>query len=417
MKIAIVGTGISGLTSAYLLNRDHDVHVFEANDYIGGHTNTIQVKEANRTIPVDTGFIVFNEQNYPHLCHLFDALNVQSRDSDMSFSVYCEKTGLEYNGADMNRVFSQRKNIVNPNFLRMLKDIMRFHEHAPAVLKNGLADTTTVAVFAEKYEYSKHFIEYYLVPLGASLWSCPAAKFRQFPIKFVLEFLDNHCMLQVNNRPQWKTVIGGSNQYIPKLTQWFFENIHLNIPVSRVLRKNNQVELLFTNGAIDSFDEVILATHADTSLRLVDKPDKEERDLLSLFDYQDNEAILHTDINVLPKKKRTWASWNYRIPATESKHASVTYNMSMLQGIESDHTYNVSLNQTQGIDPDKIIKRINYHHPVFKPGRDSAQSQHHKMIRRRGISYCGAYWGYGFHEDGVRSAIAVGEAYDQVLAA
>jgi len=417
MRIAIVGTGISGLTSAYLLNREHDVHVFEANDYIGGHTNTIQVNEGNRSIPVDTGFIVFNEKNYPHLCRLFDALNVKSRDSDMSFSVHCEKTGLEYNGTDLNRIFSQRKNIFNPGFFKMLKDIMRFHEHAPSILENGLTDTTTVAEFATIHEYSKNFIEYYLMPLGASLWSCPAERFRQFPIKFVLEFLDNHCMLQVNNRPQWKTVVGGSKQYIAPLTQSFFENIHLNKPVSRVERKNNEVKLFFKDGTNEPFDEVILATHADTSRRLVVDIDKEENDLLSLFDYQDNEAVLHTDINVLPKKKRTWASWNYRIPAIENSHASVTYNMNMLQGIESEHTYSVSLNQTQDIDPEKIIRRINYHHPVFHPGRDLAQSQHHKMIRRRGISYCGAYWGYGFHEDGVRSAIAVGEAYDQVLAA
>lgn len=417
MRIAIVGTGISGLTSAYLLNRDYDVHVFEANNYIGGHTNTIQVQEDNRTIPVDTGFIVFNEHNYPYLCQLFDALNVKSRNSDMSFSVHCEKSGLEYNGTDLNRIFSQRKNIINPGFLKMLKDIMHFHEHAPSELKNNLLDTITVDKFATQYAYSKNFIEYYLVPLGASLWSCPAERFRQFPIKFVLEFLDNHCMLQVNNRPQWKTVVGGSFQYIAPLTQWFFEKIHLNKPVNRVVRKNNQVELFFQDGTNESFDEVILATHADTSRNLVENPDTEELDLLSLFDYQDNEAVLHTDTSVLPKMERTWASWNYRIPATDTSHVAVTYNMNILQGIESKHTYNVSLNQTRDIDPKKIIRRIQYHHPIFKPGRDLAQSQHHQMIRRRGISYCGAYWGYGFHEDGVRSAIAIGEAYDQVLAA
>jgi uncharacterized protein len=417
MKIAIVGTGISGLTSAYLLHRDHDVHVFEANDYIGGHTNTIEVKEHNRIIPIDTGFIVFNEHNYPNLCQLFDVLNVESRDSDMSFSVYCEKTGLEYNGTDMNRVFSQRRNIFNPAFLGMLKDIMRFHEHAPSTLKKGIDDIITVAEYASRYEYSQKFIEYYLVPLGASLWSCPADKFRQFPIKFVLEFLDNHCMLQVNDRPQWKTVVGGSYQYIAPLIQQFIDRIHLNSPVNSIVRKNNRVELFLSDGVVEKFDEVILATHADTSRRLVKNIEAEERSLLELFEYQYNEAVLHTDVNVLPKKKRTWASWNYRIPATENNHVAVTYNMNMLQGIESEYSYNVSLNQTRDINPEKIIKRINYHHPVFQPGRDLAQSQHHKMIRRRGISYCGAYWGYGFHEDGVRSAIAVGEAYDQVLAA
>ncbi len=417
MKVAIVGTGISGLTSAYLLNRHHDVHVFEANNYIGGHTNTIQVKEREKTIPVDTGFIVFNELNYPNLCELFDELGVKSRDSDMSFSVHSEKNGLEFNGTDLNRIFSQRSNILNPTFLRMLKDIMRFHKHAPVVLKSNIVDTITVSEFAETNEYSKYFIEYYLVPLGASLWSCPAEKFRQFPIKFVLEFLDNHCMLQVNDRPQWKTVVGGSSQYIAPLTQWYSEKIHLNCAVTNVVRKNNKVEIYFVNGNSESFDEVILATHADTSLQLVKEPDAEEKQFLEMFEYQDNEAILHTDTSVLPKKKRTWASWNYRIPSEENTHVAVTYNMNMLQGIDSDVTYNVSLNQSQYINPTTIIKKINYHHPVFHPGRDAVQSQHQKMIRRRGISYCGAYWGYGFHEDGVRSAINVGQAYDQELAA
>jgi predicted NAD/FAD-binding protein len=417
MKIAIIGTGISGLTSAYLLNRHHDVHVFEANNYIGGHTNTIQVKELEKTIPVDTGFIVFNELNYPNLCELFDVLGVKSRDSDMSFSVYSEKNGLEFNGTDLNRIFSQRSNILNPTFLKMLKDIMRFHKHAPVVLKNNIEDTITVSEFAEINKYSKYFIEYYLVPLGASLWSCPAEKFRQFPIKFVLEFLDNHCMLQVNDRPQWKTVVGGSSQYIAPLTQWYSEKIHLNYAVTNVVRKNNKVEINFVNGNSESFDEVILATHADTSLQLVKELDAEEKQFLEMFKYQDNEAILHTDTSVLPKKKRTWASWNYRIPREENTHVAVTYNMNMLQGIDSDVTYNVSLNQSQYINPANIIKKINYHHPVFQPGRDAVQSQHHKMIRRRGVSYCGAYWGYGFHEDGVRSAINVGQAYDQELAA
>lgn len=417
MKVAVVGTGISGLTSAYLLNRKHDVYVFEANDYIGGHTNTIQVNEGTRKIAVDTGFIVFNEPNYPHLCRLFGELGVASRNSDMSFSVHCEASGLEYNGTDLNRVFSQRKNIFNPQFIRMLKDIMRFHKHAPQALKNNLSDTITVSEFANTNRYSKKFIEYYLVPLGASLWSCPAEKFRQFPIKFVLEFLDNHCMLQVNDRPQWKTVVGGSNQYVAPLTECYFEKIYLNMPVTRVVRNANNVELTFSNGSSETFDEVIMATHADTSRRLVENLDQEECDFLELFDYQDNETVLHTDTSILPSKKRTWASWNYRIPASEKNHVAVTYNMNMLQGIESEHTYNVSLNQTEFIDPEKIIKRINYHHPVFHPGRDLVQAQHHKMIRRRGISYCGAYWGYGFHEDGVRSAVNVAGAYDEALAA
>ncbi|MFT5394939.1 MAG: putative NAD/FAD-binding protein [Gammaproteobacteria bacterium] len=417
MKIAIVGTGISGLTAAYMLHREHDVHVFEANNYIGGHTNTILVKEDNKEIPVDTGFIVFNKTNYPNLCRLFDVLNVESRESDMSFSVHCEKTGLEYNGSDLNRVFSQRKNILNLEFWRMLKDIMRFNDESPAALRNGIDDIVTVAEFAKKNKYSEKFIEYYLIPLGASLWSSPAAQFRRFPIKFVLEFLDNHCMLQVNDRPQWRTVVGGSYQYIEPLTKGFREKVYLNKGVSSVSRKNNQVELVLSDGTTELFDEVIMATHADTSRRLVKNIELEENNMLALFKYQYNEAILHTDTSVLPDNKLAWASWNYRIPATENNHAAVTYNMNMLQGIESEKTYSVSLNQSDQIDSDKIIRRIHYYHPIFQPGRDLAQSQHDKLIRRRGISYCGAYWGYGFHEDGVSSALAVCATYDQVLAA
>ena len=417
MKIAIIGTGISGLTAAYMLHREHDVHVFEANNYIGGHTNTILVKEGNNKIPVDTGFIVFNKSNYPNLCRLFDVLNIESRESDMSFSVHCEKTGLEYNGSDLNRVFSQRRNILNPAFWKMLKEIMRFNDESPATLRDGLDDTVTVAEFAKKNKYSEKFIEYYLIPLGASLWSSPASQFRQFPIKFVLEFLDNHCMLQVNDRPQWLTVTGGSYQYIEPLTEGFREKIYLNKGVNSVTRKNNQVELVLSDGKTELFDEVILATHADTSRGLVKNIEPEENNMLKLFKYQFNEAILHTDTRVLPDNKRAWASWNYRIPATENNHAAVSYNMNMLQGLESEKTYSVSLNQSAQIDPDKIIRRIHYHHPIFQPGRDFAQSQHDKLIRRRGISYCGAYWGYGFHEDGVRSALALCAAYDQVLAA
>ena len=415
MKIAIVGTGISGLTAAYVLHREHDLHVFDANNYIGGHTNTILVKEGKKEIPVDTGFIVFNKKNYPNLCRLFDVLNIESRKSDMSFSVHCEKTSLEYNGSDINRVFSQRRNILNLEFWRMLKDIMRFNDESPVLLRNGIDDKITVAEFAKQNKYSEKFIEYYLIPLGASLWSSPAGHFRSFPIKFVLEFLDNHCMLQVNDRPQWRTVIGGSCKYIEPLTKGYSEKIHLNKSVVSVTRKNNQVELMLSSGITELFDEVILATHADTSRHLVKNIEPEENNMLEIFKYQYNEAILHTDTCILPDNKRAWASWNYRIPATEKDYASVSYNMNMLQGIESEKIYNVSLNQSEQIDQDKIIRRIHYYHPIFQPGRDLVQSQHEKLIRRRGISYCGAYWGYGFHEDGVRSALAVCASYNQTL--
>jgi len=415
MKIAIIGTGISGLASAHLLHRDHQVHLFEANDYVGGHTNTVTVNDNNQLMNVDTGFIVFNEQNYPNLCRLFDQLGVAGRNSDMSFSVHNEKTGLEYNGTGLNGLFCQRSNLLNPGHWLMLKDILRFHEHAPKLLANGLDDTTTVTQFAQQHAYSRQFIEDYLVPLGASLWSAPARTFREFPIRFVLEFLDNHCMLQVKNRPQWKTVTGGSRQYIKPLTAGFSDRIRLKQPVRSIHRLKHAIELNFWQGPSETFDEVIIATHADQAIRLIDNPEADELGLLQQFPYQDNETVLHTDTAVLPDRRQAWASWNYRIPATDQSHVAVTYNMNMLQGLETTQTYCVSLNQTAAIDPARIIRKINYHHPVFQPGRQAAQSRHVELIRRRGLSYCGAYWGYGFHEDGVRSALAVCSAFGREL--
>lgn len=417
MKIAVIGSGISGLTAAHILNRKHEVDVFEANDYVGGHTNTIEVDESGRTIPVDTGFIVFNEQNYPNLCRLFSQLDIKSNESDMSFSVRCQRSGLEYNGSNLDKIFSQRRNLLNPKFLVMLRDILKFHANAPQTLANNIDDHITVDEFTKRNRYSKYFVEYFLVPLGASLWSCPAEQFRQFPIRFVLEFLNNHCMLQVEGRPKWKTVVGGSYQYVKVLTRSFQNRIYLNMPVKQVKRQNGRVSVVFNNGSEKLYDEVIMATHANQSIKLVANMDEEEKSILEYFPYQDNEAILHTETSVLPVNQKAWASWNYLIPSQARKHVSVTYNMNILQSIESDRTYCVSLNMAELIDPRYIIKRINYHHPVFRPGRDSAQSQHPQMIQRRGISYCGAYWGYGFHEDGVRSGLAVSSAFNMDLAA
>ena len=415
MKIGIVGTGISGLSCAYLLQHDHDITLFEANHYAGGHTNTIQVNDNGNNINVDTGFIVYNHENYPNLCRLFELLDVRGRDSDMSFSVVNEASGLEYNGSGINKLFCQRKNLVNPRFWRMLKDILKFHDDAPGLLSSGLDDKTTVQDFVERHHYSEQFIAEYLVPLGASLWSAPAGQFLQYPMRFVIEFLENHRMLQVGNRPVWKTVVGGSNSYVKKLLEDFKGQLKLNTGVQCVTRANDKINITLKDGTTESFDEVILASHADQSLAMVDKADEIEQDLLTMFPYQYNEAILHYDDGVLPSRKTAWASWNYRIPAQEREHVSVTYNMNMLQGLDTSRTYCVSLNQATGIDESKIIKKIQYHHPVFQPGRAEAQANHHRLIRHDRISYCGAYWGYGFHEDGISSAMAVCSAYGKEL--
>lgn len=417
MKVAIVGSGISGMTAARVLARRNDVTLFEAAHYVGGHTNTVRVTEGRRTLAVDTGFIVFNEANYPNLCALFRAIGVESRESDMSFSVHCDKTGLEYNGTSLATLFAQRRNLLRPRFWRMLAEILRFNREAPLALENGIEDSVTVADFVDKNRYSEAFVEQYLVPLGASLWSCHARGFLRFPMRFVIEFLSNHAMLQVDGRPMWRTVVGGSDAYVGPLTEPLRDHIHVNTPVTAVTRVRSGVDITFDGGHRERYDEVVLACHADQSLRLVTNPDPQEREILGHFPYQVNHAVLHTDTALLPDRPKTWASWNYRIPADTEDHVTVTYNMNMLQGLESTNTYCVSLNQTGRIEPGKIIRRIRYEHPMFIPGRDHAQERHPELIRRRGISYCGAYWGYGFHEDGVRSALAVCDSFDMSLAA
>ncbi|MBT8445773.1 MAG: FAD-dependent oxidoreductase [Gammaproteobacteria bacterium] len=416
MRIAVVGAGISGLTAAYTLSRRHRVQVFEAGNYAGGHTNTVDIEEGARTLAIDTGFIVFNRHNYPCFSTLLDTLGVGSRPTSMSFSVHCERTGLEYNGSSPDQLFAQRRNLLRPAFYRMLADIRRFNATAPRQLRGGLSDTVTVNAYARQEGYSRPFMEYYLLPLGAALWSCDTARFGEFPMRFALEFFDNHRMLQIKDRPQWLTVQGGSRSYIDPLTEPFRGNIHLDRPVSRIVRGARGVTVEFAGGASEAFDEVIVATHADTALRLVNATDAVESALLRHFPYQNNDVVLHTDTRLLPDRRRAWGSWNYRIGA-DNGLSTVTYNMNMLQGLDSERTYCVSLNQTEKIAPAHILRRFSYAHPLFVPGRDSAQRRHEELIRRNGISYCGAYWGFGFHEDGVKSGLAVANAFDMALAA
>ncbi len=415
MNVAIVGSGIAGLAAARVLSRNHRITLFEAGSHLGGHTNTVDVHEDGRTVPVDTGFIVFNEHNYPNLCRLFDALGVESRDSDMSFSVHDERSGVEYNGTSAASLFAQASNLLRPSHWGMLADIVRFHREAPAHLANGLDDAVTVDDYLAFHRYRAAFGERYLLPLGASLWSCSAVRFGAFPMRFVLEFLHNHRMLQVDGRPVWKTVRGGSREYVRRLVSELDASIHLNAPVAGVRRAGAGVQVRLADGRAERFDEVVLACHADQSLRLVEDADDLERDVLSQFPYQPNDVVLHTDTRVLPDRRRAWASWNYRIPALDRGAVTVSYNMNMLQGIESEHTYCVSLNLRAAIDPAKVIRRIRYEHPLFTPGRTAAQAHHADLIRRRGISYCGAWWGYGFHEDGLKSALDLCAAFDSGL--
>lgn len=415
MNIAIIGSGISGLTAAYILRRRHQITLFEAANYCGGHSNTIMIKEGNRKLAIDTGFIVFNELNYPNLVRLFDQLGVASQPSEMSFSVHCDQSGLEYNGSTLSTLFAQHRNLAKPAFWRLLQDILAFHRHALAALSDGLNDTTTIGEFVRQRRYGRLFFSHYLQPMGASIWSCPGTRFDDFPARFVIEFMANHRLLQVNDQPEWRTVVGGSCQYVKSITRPFADQIQLQSPVRRISRQRQGVSLTLDNRISAVFDHVIIATHADQALAMLADPDDTERELLSLFPYQFNEAVLHSDCQLLPQSRRAWASWNYRLPKPQPEQVTLTYNMNILQNLTAQNTYCVTLNQTKQIDPQRIIRRIGYHHPRFGPGLLAAQSRHAEMIQRQRLSYCGAYWGHGFHEDGLTSALRVCEAFDLSL--
>lgn len=416
MRIAIIGSGISGLTAAYRLCDDHEITVFEANGYIGGHTNTIEVEEDDRTLAIDTGFIVFNDRTYPNFIALLDELGVASDPTSMSFSVRCEASGLEYNGTSLNGMFAQRRNLFRPGFLRMLQDILRFHRDALAVLESDTDETTMVADFLVQQRYSRQFAEQYLLPMGAAIWSCPPEIFERFPMRFIAGFYHHHGLLSLRNRPTWRVIRGGSARYVEALTRRFRHRIRLNTPISIVRRFADRVEVTPAAGASESFDEVIFACHSDQALRILGDATPVERELLGAFPWSRNVAVLHTDSSVLPKRRRAWASWNYHIRRRDTHEANVSYNMNILQHLESSRVYCVTLNETELIDPARIIRRINYSHPVYTTERAAVQRRHMELIRRHRTSFCGAYWGNGFHEDGVNSALAVCRAFRQASA-
>jgi predicted NAD/FAD-binding protein len=412
MRIAIIGAGISGLTAAYRLRTAHNVTLFEANDYLGGHTNTVDVNIEGEQHAIDTGFIVFNDRTYPNFIALLDELGVRSRPTSMSFSVRCDAANLEYNGSSLNGLFAQRRNLLRPGFYRMLADILRFNREAPElVLSRSATDETTLGEYLATHRYSREFAEYYLLPMGAAIWSCPLGTFADFPIRFIAEFYQNHGLLSVRNRPTWRVIEGGSRNYVAKMVERFADRIHLKMPIEQVSRTDDGILVKPQNVPASHFDHVIFACHSDQALRMLTDPTSIEQAVLSEFPYGRNIAVLHTDTAVLPTRRRAWASWNYQYsgqPANEvSQSASVTYQMNILQHIRSKHIFNVTLNSEQQIDPAKVLKRIEYHHPIFTVRRAAAQARHRELINVNRTSYCGAYWGNGFHEDGVVSAMRV----------
>jgi predicted NAD/FAD-binding protein len=414
MKIVIVGTGISGLVVAYLLSPEHDITVFEANDYIGGHTNTIEVEQQGTTYAIDTGFIVFNDWTYPNFIRLLARLGVASQPSTMSFSVKCEKTGLEYNGTSLNTLFAQRRNLLRPAFYRMVRDILRFNSAAPALLQHGTPDLT-LSHYLEAHHYSPEFVEHYLLPMGAAIWSANPQQMRHFPARYFVQFFHNHGMLNLNNRPQWRVITGGSARYVEALTRPYRERVRLRCPVQSITRYPGHVEVKPQYGDKERFDQVVIATHSDQALALLTDPTEAEVEVLSAFPYQENEAILHTDSTLLPRRRRAWASWNYHILREGHGRVAITYLMNSLQNLCAPQPFCVTLNRSDAIDPASVIQRVTYHHPVYTPRAVAAQKRHRSLNGVNRTSFCGAYWGYGFHEDGVNSALTVCQTFGKSL--
>jgi predicted NAD/FAD-binding protein len=408
-KIAIIGSGISGLTAGYILSRGHSVTLFEANSYLGGHTHTRNVELDGKVYPVNTGFIVFNDWTYPNFIELMRQLGVPSEASDMSFSVRSEKTGLEYNGTSLNSLFAQRSNIIKPAFLRMITDILRFNREATAALDNGdIDENETLGGYVHKNGYSDYFIDYYIVPMGAAIWSSSVEVILQFPLRFFLRFFNNHGMLSVDDRPQWRVIKGGSRSYIMPITAPYRDSIRLNSPVASVRRDEDRVQITTARGGREDFDHVVFACHSDQALAMLEIPTRQEREILGALPYQSSEVVLHTDTGLLPKRRLAWASWNYHIPGEDRGCPMVSYNMNRLQNFaDAPETLLVTLNRSAEIDPQRIIKRYSYSHPVYTREGIGAQARHAEISGRNRTHYCGAYWFNGFHEDGVNSALRV----------
>lgn len=402
MKIAIVGTGVSGLVSAHLLHSQHDVTLFEAADWVGGHTHTVDVTLNGRTSAVDTGFIVCNRKTYPLFMRLLEELGLTPQHSDMSFSACSEAEDVEYNGTSLSSLFAQRRNIVRPAFLRMVRDILRFYREAGELLKLDNDDMTLGRYLSER-RYSREFIDWHIVPMAAAVWSAKPQGILDFPARYLVQFFANHGFLQVEDRPQWLVVPGGSREYVRRLIRPFEDRILLQTPVLAARRAHSGVELQTRRGT-ERFDRVIFATHADTTLRILNDATREEREVLGAFEYQDNDTVLHTDAALMPQRKRAWAAWNYHIGAGSDPRVTVTYWMNQLQSLKTPEQFFVTLNRTEAIRPETVLGRWNYHHPIYTPRAVRAQREHARINGRAHAHFCGAYWGFGFHEDGVRSA-------------
>lgn len=408
MRIAIVGSGISGLAAAWLLQREHEVTLFEAADRIGGHTHTHDIRLYGRDYRVDTGFIVFNQAHYPLLSRLFEELDVPSQATTMSFSVHSELSGVEYNAGSLDGLFCQRRNLLSPRFLGMVRDLLRFYRESPELLdSDGAGPTLGEYLYANRY--GDAFRDEHLLPMASALWSTPSQRVFAFPARYLVQFMANHQMLQVAGRPQWRVVQGGSDRYVQALrARW---NVHERIacPV-RTLRRDDDGVSVVSDAGEERFDQVVLACHSDQALRLLEDADDGERDILGAMRYQLNDTVLHTDARLLPRQRKAWAAWNAHVPREPVAACTVSYCMNLLQGIDSPEPLVVTLNRSDVIDPDKILRRMRYEHPVYDLACVAAQRRKHEIQGQRRTWFAGAYWGWGFHEDGMRSAVEVAAA-------
>ncbi|KHD24815.1 FAD-dependent oxidoreductase [Vibrio caribbeanicus] len=409
MKIAIIGTGISGLTCGYHLHKEHDVTVFEANDYIGGHTATIDVELENKTYAVDTGFIVYNDRTYPNFIQMMNEIGVKGLATQMSFSVRNDATGLEYNGHTVTTLFAQKRNWFNPKFYAFICEILKFNKAVKQVVELNQGQQQTLGEFLNTQGFSDYFCDNYILPMGAAIWSSTLADMRAFPLDFFARFFLNHGLLDVTNRPQWYVIEGGSRAYVEPLISGFKDRIRLSTPVESVTRDSSGV-VIKANGSVERFDHVIFACHSDQAMALLQDASSTETDILTGLEYQENEVILHHDEELLPKSRAAWASWNYRLSGgqdEQERRPTLTYNMNILQHIESPKTFCVSLNSSEQISPDKILRTFHYDHPVFNQKSLASQKRRNEINGINQTWFCGAYWYNGFHEDGVRSALDV----------
>jgi len=405
MKIAIVGSGIAGNVAAHHLHAGHDITVFEAGHHVGGHTHTHDVALGSRHYAIDTGFIVFNDWTYPNFIALLEQLGIAWQDSAMSFSVRAAHENLEYNGTSLNALFAQRRNLVRPAFWRMVRDIVRFNRQAPALLAPDATDVS-LGDYLVANDYGPEFCDWYLIPMGAAIWSADPAQMLGFPARYFIRFFHNHGMLSVDDRPTWRVVRGGSREYVRALTRPYADRIRLDTPVEWIRRYPSHVMIKARGTEPERFDAVFIACHSDQALRLLADATPPEREVLGAIPYQENDIVLHTDTRLLPRRRLAWAAWNYHVLPGTRRRATVTYNMNILQGLAAPETFCVTLNHSEAIAPEKVIKRLTYHHPVYTPAGVAAQGRQDELNGAQRTFFCGAYWRFGFHEDGVVSALA-----------